>query len=261
MTRLAALGLVMCGLGLQGCALLKPPPKPAPKPTGPILPTYTCMFTDAAPVIDGKLDDAAWRRAEPMELKLAETGGVPRQATAARAVWDEKNLYVCFECQDDDIWAGMTEHDSHIYEQEVVEIFLNENSDGHAYAEFEVSPNNTTLDLFILHPGTGRNFKKLFDYECEGWKTAVNVEGTLSDAPAKGDRDDKRWTVEMAIPFEQMYLAPHHPPQVGDRMRWNLHRIDRAGLRPQDDEFFAWSQTGSGTFHKPDRFGWLEFSK
>jgi len=261
MKRLATAGLALCGLMMGGCGLLKPPPKREPAPAGPIIPTYTCLFTDAAPVIDGKLDDAAWRRAEPMELRLAETGGAPRQATKARALWDEKYLYVCFDCTDDDIWAGFTEHDSHIYEQEAVEVFINENSDRHAYAELEVSPNNTTLDLYILHSGSGRNFKKLFDYECEGWKTAVNVEGKVKEAPSPGERKDKRWTVEMAIPFDQMYLAPHRPPVAGDRMRWNLYRIDRPGLRAEDDEFCSWSQTGPDTFHKPDRFGWLVFSK
>lgn len=261
MYRCAAWGLMVAGLSMSGCAGLKPPPKPpAPKPE-PVMPSYTCMFTDAAPTIDGKLDDAAWKRAEPMELRLVNSGGVPRQPTTARALWDDRFLYISFDCTDDDIWAGFTEHDSHIYDQEVVEVFLNENSDGHAYAEFEVSPNNTTLDVYILHSGDGRKYKILFDYECEGWKTAVDVDGTLADAPAKGPRDDRRWTVEMAIPFEQMYLAPHRPPQAGDKMRWNLYRLDRAGQRPENDEASSWSQVGPGTFHKPNLFGWLVFSK
>lgn len=261
MVRLAAMGLVVGGLLTGGCGALKPAPKREPVKAEPVMPSYTCMFTDAAPVIDGKLDDAAWKRAEPMELRLTGSKGAPRQPTSARALWDDKYLYVSFDCTDDDIWAGYTEHDSHIYDQEVVEVFLNENSDGRAYAEFEVSPNNTTLDVFILHSGSGRKYKILFDYACEGLKTAVDVDGTLSDAPAKGPRDDRRWTVELAIPFEEMYLAPHRPPQAGDKMRWNLYRIERAGLRPEDDEASSWSQIGAGTFHKPDRFGWLVFSK
>jgi hypothetical protein len=271
MIRLAAFSLLTCGLLVGGCESPQPVAGVSPQVTAdrqaassaPSALSYACRFTAQPPVIDGRLDDPAWQRAEPISLRLTENGAVPRQPTTVRALWDEKYLYLAYGCADDNIWAGFDKHDEHIFDQEVVEIFIDENCDGRSYAEIEVSPNNTTLDVYILNPGPDasgkRKFKILYDYEIEGLKTAVHVDGTVSKAPAKGSKGDRQWTVEMAVPFDQLILAPNHPPRPGDRMRWNLLRIDRHGEEPERDEFSAWSPTGQGTFHKPDRFGWLVF--
>ena len=249
----------LCGLLIAGCtSMSQAGQKAVARPGGP---TYVCLFTAEPPRIDGKLDDPVWQRAQPVQLRLTDTGGAPRQPTPVRALWDKDNLYIAFDCTDDDIWADRTEHDSHIFKQEVVEVFINENSDGRSYVELEVSPNNTVLDMYILNPGGGRKSKGLFDYEIDGLKTAVVVDGTLSDAPAKGPKNDRRWTVEMAIPFNELILAPNHPPRTGDRMRWNLYRIDRPGEGFGPDEYSAWSPTGKINYHVPERFGWLVFAQ
>ncbi len=258
MERFLEFTLPLCGLLIAGCSA----GALAQEKTGePALPTYTCQFASKPPSIDGKLDDPIWQKARPVQLRLTDTGGPPRQPTTVRALWDEKNLYIAFDCTDDDIWAGLSEHDSHIFKQEVVEVFINENCDGRSYVELEVSPNNTVLDMYILNPGPGRKLKGMFDYELDGLKTAVALEGTLGDAPAEGPGDDRRWTVEMAIPFAELVLTPNQPPRPGDRMRWNLYRIDRPGQADRPDEYSAWSPTGKINYHVPERFGWLVFAK
>ncbi|NLG27049.1 MAG: hypothetical protein GX557_04010 [Chloroflexi bacterium] len=45
-------------------------------------------------VVDGKLDDKAWKGANVMDLVLADSGGVPRQRTQARVLWDDDYLYI-----------------------------------------------------------------------------------------------------------------------------------------------------------------------
>ena len=65
--------------------------------------------------------------------------------------------------------------------------------------------------------------------------------------------DDRRkvWTCEVRIPLGALSAAA---PQVGTRWRANLYRIDRAGKA-----FLAMNPTMNGSFHTPERFGWMEF--
>lgn len=215
-------------------------------------PEYRCHRAPGPIVLDGALDEPAWGAAERVELVEDLTGGRPRQATTVRALWDDEYLYVSFECEDTDIWGVTTERDRPIYEQEVVEVFLDADRDGIGYVEIEVSPLNAVLDLFMLLRDDRR--KGLWDWDSPGLRTAVVVEG---DATRRGSRD-RRWTVEMAIPFADMFTAPHIPPAVGDVWHANLYRIDRA---EEGDEFSAWSPTYRGNYHTPACFGRLVFAE
>ena len=202
------------------------------------------------PIIDGVLG-SAWDAAERTSLWENCSGEAPVQSTWFRALWDEQALYVAFECEDNDIWGDMTEHDAPIYEQEVVEVFIDANSDGIGYMELEVSPLNTVFDLYMLLYNGRR--KGLLDWDCQGLQTAVSVEG---DATRRGSID-KCWVVEMAIPLAELLTAPHIPPQSGDVWRTNFYRIDRPVTGGW--ELSAWSPTGREDFHMPERFGRFMF--
>lgn len=214
-------------------------------------PPYTCYRAYEDIVIDGRLDEASWEEAPSISLVLADSGKPPGQATEARLLWDDDYLYVCFVCEDVDIWGTTTERDQDIYNQEVVEVFVDANRDGHGYVEIEVNPLNAVLDLFMLIHGKRR--KGLWDWDSEELRTAVTVDG---DAKRRST-DDRSWTVEMAIPMVDFLTAPNVPPQPGDEWHMNLYRIDRA---PEGDEFSAWSPPGRIDYHTPERFGRLIFS-
>jgi len=215
------------------------------------IPTYT-IYRAAAPLtIDGVLDEPAWQAAPTMVLREARGGGAPQQPTVARLLWDDTFLYASWVCEDRDIWGTMTQRDDHIYDEEVVELFLDADGDGIGYVEIEVSPRNTVLDLFVLNRDD--RWKQLWSWRSEGLRTAVVVEGD----PTRRGTPDRRWTVEMAVPLDDLLTAPHLPPQPGDVWWGNVYRIDRA---EDGDEFSAWSPVYRGTFHTPARFGRLLFS-
>jgi hypothetical protein len=67
------------------------------------------------------------------------------------------------------------------------------------------------------------------------------------------DRGRKVWTCEVRIPLSALSETA---PTVGTRWRANLYRIDRAHRA-----FLASNPLLSGSFHTPDRFGWLEFTQ
>ncbi len=214
------------------------------------LPVYHCCRATGSVVVDGVLDEPAWQEAEVAQLVLAESGAPPRQPTRARLLWDDSYLYAAFECQDDDIWGVTTARDQDIYNQEVVELFVDEDGDGHGYIEIEVSPLNAVLDLFMLWREDRQ--RGLWDWNSEGLRTAVVVEGD----PTRRGTPDSSWTVELAVPMGDFMMVPHLPPRVRDRWRMNLYRIERDA---EGDEYSAWSPPGRLNYHTPWRFGFLEF--
>ncbi|NLD71883.1 MAG: hypothetical protein GX649_04110 [Chloroflexi bacterium] len=216
------------------------------------LPEYICHRARGPIVIDGLLNEEAWEHAPAVALREDGAGGQPRQATTMRALWDDEYLYVAFYCEDRDIWGITTERDQPIYEQEVVEVFLDADRDGIGYVEIEVSPLNAVLDLFMLLRDDRR--QGLWDWDSDGLRTAVVVDGD----PHHRCTDDRSWTVEMAIPLTDLFTAPHIPPQVGDVWHANFYRIDRA---EDGDEFSAWSPTFRRNYHTPSRFGRLVFQE
>ena len=209
-----------------------------------IPPHYVCSrVSGLPPVIDGRLDDEAWGGAASVTLRLHDDSGAPRFSTTARLLYDAERLYVAFECEDSRILADMTERDDPIFDEEVVEIFIDPDSDLVNYYEFEVSPHNVIFDAVVRNP-SGVKCELDATWDCEGLRTAVS----------RAAGDSGSWAVEMAIPFAALNGAPH----AGDRWRMNLYRIERL----PDEEYICWSPTMAdpANFHVPARFGTIEFA-
>ena len=221
------------------------------------VPTYKCIEVVRPPHIDGKLNDAAWRQAKPIRPFMLHDGSRPAsRRTEAKLCWDQRCLYIAFKCEDPDIWGALMKRDDPRHTQEVVEVFLDPDSDLTRYYEINVSPTNVVFDAHITNsaggaPDRGDGPK----WDCVGLRTAVEVEGTLKD---RSDRD-VRWTVEIAIPFESLDEARNLPPKPGDVWRANLYRIDRTPT----PEYSCWSPTlkDPPRFHVPSRFGRLIFEE
>jgi hypothetical protein len=212
------------------------------------LPEYKVTRAAKPPVIDGALDDAAWKAATPVVLRGSFDGRPVSLRTEARILYDDAHLYVAFDAEDPDIWGTMRQRDDPIYEQEVVEVFLDANADGRTYNELQVSPHNVLFDAYF--PARRQGMDTGWD---SGMKTAVKVRGTL-DNPA--DRDEG-WTVEMQIPFARLAEVPNVPPKKGDRWRFNLYRLEHLERRSVEGQ--AFSPLFIGDFHALPRFGWLTF--
>jgi hypothetical protein len=212
------------------------------------LPEYHVVRARPAPVIDGILDDAAWKRAAPVTLVNSLDGSPGRVRTTARLLWDDKYLYVSFDCEDPDVWSTFTKRDEPLYTQEVVEVFIDADGDGRTYNEIEVNAANVLFDAY--YPERRQGMDLSWDSEA---LTAVTVQGTLNDASDK----DEGWRVEMRIPIEKLAAVPHVPPRPGDRWRFNLYRLEHHGRR--DIEGQAFSPPRVGDFHALNRFAWLVF--
>lgn len=196
----------------------------------------------------GLEDTAAWDQVPCLSpFILADGSGPAIQQTAARVCFDVDALYVRFDCDDRDIWGTWTRRDEPIYDQEVVEVFVGAGTeDPIHYLEFEVSPNGVLLDARVYNPASTRAQLQVDSaWLCPGirWGAGRN------DAA-------NHWWAALAIPWS----AIAQDGRVPDLCRANFYRIER----PRDGapEYSSWSSTLTepADFHKPGRFGLLEFS-
>jgi hypothetical protein len=218
------------------------------------LPVYQCRRTPRDVDLSVSTSVTGLISAPPMTLVRVEDGAPAGKKTEVRAVWSDEYLYLRFDCEDDDIRGTLMERDDPVFEEDVVEVFLNPSGDLEIYYEIDVNPLNTVFDALILNPGDFARASLLTDWNPPGLATSVDVDG---DAGPGGEAD-RGWSVTIAIPFEEMYTAPNRPPRPGDRWRWNLYRVDQGDGA---GEFQAWSPTGGVDFHRSRYFGILEFTE
>lgn len=206
---------------------------------------YFCRKTDCKLNIDGDINKPEWESAE--EIKLVETvsGYASRLDTTVKLMWNDDYLYAAFHCQDDYICATMTEYNDRLYEEDVVELFIDDNKDLKTYIEIEVNPLNALLHYCIHNDCKDKIL------------TFARLEKKVISA-VKFEDGKRAFNVEIAIPFTEFVTAGNTPPQLNDIWFFNAYRIDRT--EGGQVEYSAWSPTGVGNFHKPEKFGMLVFS-
>lgn len=197
-------------------------------------------FSFGAVAADGAAEP--WPAIEFSALADTVTGGAPLQPTRFKIGWNPAELRVLFHASDAAPNATMTRRDAPLYEEEVVEVFLDTVGDLGGYYEIEVNPLNAVLDLVLRRNRSG--YRKNFAWRCEGLVTAVRIDPGIS------------WTSELSIPMSSIVSEP---PKPGDIWRANFYRIDRPVDGPV--EYSAWSATGRPQFHVPARFGAIEFGE
>lgn len=218
----------------------------------------TCYRTATPIQVDGRLDEAAWLQTERLGPFLeTESRDQTRYLTWGRLLWDDQYLYVSIEAWDADIWATQTRRDGSLWTEEVLEVFVDPDGDGRDYVEWEINPLGTVLDIHMERSyadGGPANAR----WNADLVRAAVFVEGTVGD---RGDRD-RWWSAEWAIPWEE--IAPFGgaqavPPLDGDEWRLGLYRTDRTAAGGTENS--AWSPTRDPSFHTPERFGAVLFSR
>jgi len=265
---------------LAGCAqsaAVKPGPAAGASPLDSIRRTFgpPAMLVPkpaTAPVIDGKLDEAAWRAAKPVTLGFTFGGWqMPSQKTEARVLADEKAVYVAVKC-----WEAHPEQMVSVRHSDLslrnrgdqVELFLDPLHEQkfirhyfskifHSYYHVIVSPKS------VVFGRGGPTYGK--------WTDTHKI-------VAKSGRFKGGWTVECAIPMSDMRLTADTIPDVWGlnicRQRPELGAVpSRRGLlshlipvadpaKCRDGEYTAWAPTyddysyeNSMPFHHPEYFG------
>ena len=238
---------------------------------------YICYRTETPLQIDGKLEEIEWSKA-PWTKDFVDIEGIlkplPPHRTRAKMLWDDEYFYFAAMLEEPHLWATLRQRDTVIFYDDDFEIFIDPDGDGHNYYEFEMNAHNTVWDLLMLWPyHLGRGPNHVFNWNNPGLRTAVSIKGSLNDPT---DRDEY-WFVEIAFPWSALReLAPGRKmPKEGDQWRvnfsrvdWHMEVIDGRYVKVKDvktgkhrpPENWVWSPTGRIDMHRPETWGFVQFS-
>lgn len=220
------------------------------------------LAADSKIIIDGKLDEAAWKTAADTGLFVDVRSGRPNTRFpvngSVKLTWDDEHIYLGFDISDKNVSGGFDEKapDPHLWTKDTVEIMLDPDGDGDNkdYYEIQINPQNLVFDSqFDSYNQPKVDPDGPFGHQ--DWsaklKSAVTINGSL-DNP---DDEDRGYVIEAAIPWASFNKAKRAPPKSGDTWRMNFYAM-------QDNGGVAWSPIlGQGNFHKATRFGrviWLK---
>jgi hypothetical protein len=206
----------------------------APSPTGRVTASSVqATLATAAPVIDGRDDDAVWQTAPVINrfVEAEPTEGAPAKArTEARIAYDAHNLYVFVRAYDphpDSIVSLLSRRDDQTASDHIT-ILLDSYHDRRTGFEFSVNPAGVKCDYAIYNDGA----------EDASWDAIWDV-ATRTDSLG--------WTAEYRIPLSQLHYHVHKDGVFGiliwrvierytETITWPLYRMSRSGLVSQFGE-------------------------
>jgi len=196
------------------------------------------------PALDGVIDDMEWAGAERQAVGPMQRDQevVP---TYVRMMYDEKNLYVAFECEEpfiDKVTAYTVGRDGPVWRMDCGEILLAPDSSRRRFYHWIIAPAKDAL----------------YDNRT-GFKTLNDEDGSWNGECQYGfqvDKEKKRWTLEVAIPFSTLGLPS---PKPGACWLGNFGRERYAAAKRESPDLFLWSQDKILGFTDPAAFGKIEF--
>ncbi|MFQ5605337.1 MAG: DUF5916 domain-containing protein, partial [bacterium] len=182
------------------------------------------------PEIDGRLNDAAWTKAEwtgNFTQREPDDGAAPSQKTAFKVLFDGHNLYIGIRAYDSEpakIEKRVTRRDR--FEGDWVEVNIDSYFDHRTAFSFTVNAAGVKGDEAISNDG---------DNWDSNWNPVWFVEV---------NSDDQGWTAEMRIPFSQLRFA-NKKDQV-----WGL-QVQRRVFRKEERSVWQYIPQNSG--------GWVSY--
>lgn len=222
---------VLAAGGLLAAALGAAAGDAAPSP-----PTLTITTGATPPVIDGKLDDAAWQGAAHASHAFQIRTRQP--AAAATEMWlttDGKHLYLgvlCHESHLAELSVKTAARDGSISQDDSLEIFLDPGTDGKMYFHLLLNAAGVQADQICRGEKRNREWNG-------GWRSATYVDPLIVRAAG--------WSAEFAIPLQMLRRQAG-----GGEWRFNLCRNKKTAPA----EFSSWAPVQGG-FHEPAAFGVL----
>jgi len=166
-----------------------------------------CPRAASPPVLDGKLDDAAWAKALTLaDFTLPRSAERPAKAVEARMCFDNQALYVALRCDEprpDRIKADAKSDGQDVWQDDCVEVWL------------RTTESSLEFDQFIVNTlGTRQSLRRRQTQDAAAWRPQWQ---------AKAAKEAGRWTVEMRIPWSDLGLGA---PAAGDMLQLKLGRED-----------------------------------
>jgi len=190
------------------------------------------------PIIDGKLDDEAWKRAKEVAfIRALDTGQKqPQFPTALKAVWTLDGITFGFRMAEpapDQLVRDIKGHDDALaWWNDNVELFLDVAGQRLDYYQLIINPNGAVYD------GHGRDL----EWTCKGLKTNAHVGKDF-------------WSLEVYVPFSA--FADARKPGTGVEWFGNFTRHRVADGKPR--EYQRLNTTYAGPSNNMMAFGPIRF--
>jgi hypothetical protein len=192
----------------------------------------TVRLEGEPPVIDGGLDDEAWKQGEwagNYTQQLPTEGAPPSQPTELKILYDEKHVYVAIRAYDEPDkvhrYPGRRD-DFQDYAVDVVGVCFDSYNDKRTGFEFDLTAGGSKIDLIL---GNG---------ETE-WDTTW-------DAVWDGEvaHDAKGWTAEFRVPLNQLRYGPQ------DEQVWGMHAWRWIARHQEEDQWQLIPRQNTGRMYQ-----------
>ena len=201
--------------------------------------------------LDGLGSAPAWAN-EPW-LPLTRVAGQSSYGAKTKMLYSATGIYFLVESEDRKLTCTMTQDQSDIYKEDVVEVFLWTDTSLPFYFEYEISPLN--VELTIMVPNVGGRFFGWLPWHYEGNRLTRRATRAIGGEQKPGASVEK-WITEFFLPYELLRPLGNVPPAPGTRWRANVYRIDYdLGAASQ----WAWDPATGGNFHDYRNFGTIVF--
>ena len=216
MTRTAALILVFhaAAAASAGAQMAATPDSILTHRGGYTPPTVTAARADAAPSLDGRLDDAVWRLATPVtgfRRDRPGDGNPAGERTEVRVAYTDDALYIgarMWDSQPDEISRLRGRRDSFMQANDQFQVQIDSYHDHRTTFVFGVTPAGGRNDLVAPNDG----FQGIDSGWDPVWSAATRV-------------DSLGWVAEMRIPFSQLRFREADSQVWGINFRRDLFRL------------------------------------
>jgi hypothetical protein len=219
-TLLATLVPTALALALTGAPARGQAPDTASVRAAPALPTArAARLEGAAPVVDGRLEDAAWAGVEPVGSfvqRRPRAGSPATERTEVRVVYGPDALYVgarLFDTAPDSVVGQLTRRDAEGY-SDWFSVAVDSYDDDRTAFLFAVNPRGVKRDLLFFNDSDAD----------DGWDA-------VWDGAAR--RDSLGWVAELRIPFSQLRFSA----AAGERV-WGIN-FEREIARRGETAYWA----------------------
>ena len=164
----------------------------------------------------------AWNKNQWLEVPQRRKFGKPYKLQV-KSLYSDKGLYFLYQVEDTKLTATMTEDNSHLWKEDVIELFIWPDESVPLYFEYELSPLN--VELPILVPNLGGKFKGWLPWDYEGEKRVIHKTSTVG-GPRESMAEVSAWIAEFFIPYQLLDPLQNVPPTSGMQWRINFYRFD-----------------------------------
>jgi hypothetical protein len=217
-------------------------------------------FTAQPPDVDGKLDDTAWKAAQPIVFPADDA-----RTSEARFLWTKEGVYVAFRTEDPTPAYGHAAPGQPMHQGDTFEIFVDESGDHRQWYEIQADPAGQVYIknyLTTAEPRLTAEGRLTPEFcESEYWRYDWPVPEKLRIA-SRRDTETGLWTLEMFLPAS-LVNRRHGGTSLTPRT-WRLQLVRHDWDKPLDTPgrkclFQYWAPILEGHPHmSPTLMGYLE---